>query len=159
MGRSIAIGVLVLASCGRFHFDPLAGDDANTPDDAPITGEGSSSSCASMPTCPGATIPLVVGGSAGGSRSTANTGYSGSCGGMANPEAVWKLDPLAAGTFTITVTVGGPGLIILRDGCCNGAELACVFDQPVTITRTQDQQAFLIVESLQPTVTVQIVGN
>ena len=149
--------MLVCAACGRVRFDPLTGNDA--PTDGSLDVDGSLASCASMPACPGATIPLVVGGTASAGTTTADRGYAGSCGGVANPEAVWKLDPLASGTFTITVAAGGPGLIVVRDACCTGPELACAFSQPVTITRMQGQAAFLIVEALSANVSVDIVGS
>jgi hypothetical protein len=140
-------------------FDPLVDGDGSVIGGDAIADGSQVGSCTPMPQCPGATIPLVGSGQVNASSSPGNTGFSGSCGGVANPEVVWKLNPLSAGTYMITVTVGGPALIIVRDGCCSGPELVCgAFGQPVTITRAQGQAAFLIVESLAQSVTVQIDG-
>jgi len=155
--------LLVFAACGRVRFDPLVdGDGSVITGDTPRDGIAGDAlgACSTMPQCPGATIPLFAPGQGGASTSTRDTGFSGSCGGVANPEAVWKLNPLSAGTYMISITVGGPGLLIVRDGCCTGPEIACGgIGQPVTITRAQGQSAFLIVESLSPSVTVQVDGS
>lgn len=148
MGRFL---VLTLAACGRIAFDPIgtSGDDTGPPID------GASLACSTNPSCPGQTIPLFAGGNGSASTSTGDHGFSGSCGGNSSPEAVWKLRPITAGTFTLAVTEGGPALLVLRDGCCTGPEVACVFDA-ITFSAEQEQLMFLSVESLGPSVTLSI---
>ncbi len=163
MGRIL---LLLIAGCGRIAFDPIvdARDDGVTTDGTTggmtdgmtdgMTGttDGTTGgitdaavACDTNPQCPGITIPLFVG-STTADIPPGNYGFSGSCGGTTTNEAVVGLRPVTGGTFTLSVTAGAPAIIVLRDRCCTGIELACQLDT-VTFTRAANETVYVSIEA------------
>jgi hypothetical protein len=143
--------VFALSACGRIGFDPLGGatGDDTGPVDGNATLDTPAANCTAVPNCPAKPISVGNGSTASDSQSVGpDNGIGGSCGGNANPQASWQLNPLSTGTYTVTVTSVGLTLIHIRDVCCTGPELICVPPgMPAVIQRQQGQTAIIFIEA------------
>lgn len=97
--------------------------------------------------CPAGDLGALVPNTVGGDTTDQFRGHSSSCGGGAGPDAGYLFTPPADGTYTFdTFGASFDGILTVRDGACDGAELACGYGGVLT-ELDADQTVVVFVDS------------
>lgn len=158
---------LIAGGCGRINFDPIGGDDQAGGDGGPKDGKigdgnggidaGPGIACVgtATPNCPVTATTLSIFGthSSGGPSDNRGDGFSGSCGGAGSDEQTVEFIVQQAGTFKFTTRNSDYDTVLyIRDGNCNGPELACndnfgsLFTSEVQLTLAAGQHVIAFVD-------------